>query len=40
MSGESTEEAQSKASDFREELDSLLTQYESKKLTRDRKSVV
>jgi catechol 2,3-dioxygenase-like lactoylglutathione lyase family enzyme len=34
MSGESTEEAQSKASDFREELDSLLTQYESKKLTR------
>ena len=34
MSGESNEEAQSKTSNYREELDSLLTQYESKKLTR------
>ena len=34
MSGESNEEAQSKASNYREEFDSLLTQYESKKLTR------
>jgi catechol 2,3-dioxygenase-like lactoylglutathione lyase family enzyme len=34
MSGESNEGAQSKNSNYREELDSLLTQYESKKLTR------
>ena len=34
MSGESNEEAQSKASNYREEIESLLTQYESKKLTR------
>lgn len=34
MSGESNEEAQSNACNYREELDLLLTQYESKKLTR------